>query len=94
MRMARKSYGKTRSGASISEELIEELALEAEQGYDVEATQARRVGRPPLGSGPADVESVRLDPELRSALARRAEPDHEATSSVIRKALREYLKAS
>lgn len=93
--MAKKrSYGKTKSGAPISEELVEKLASEAEAGYDVEETLRRRVGRPTIGSGPASVESVRLDPELRSALARRAEHDREATSSVIRKALREYLKTS
>jgi hypothetical protein len=31
---------------------------------------------------------------LRQALANRAEHDHETTSSVIRKALREYLKVA
>jgi Ribbon-helix-helix protein, copG family len=62
-------------------------------GYDVEETLRRRGGRPPLGSGPAGVESVRLDPELRRALSERAERDRESTSSVIRKALRNYLEA-
>ena len=90
--MAKKTYGKTKSGAPIDEALVEKLAGEAEVGYDVEETLRRRVGRPTIGSGPASVESVRLDPELRSALAQRAERDHEAASSVIRKALREYLK--
>ena len=42
----------------------------------------------------ASVESVRLDPELRRALAERAERDQESTSSIIRKALRSYLEAS
>jgi hypothetical protein len=46
---------------------------------------------PPIGSAAASVEPVRLDPELRGALLRRAERDHETTSSVIRKALRKYL---
>jgi predicted transcriptional regulator len=46
---------------------------------------------PPIGSAAATVESVRLDPDLRKALAERAERDHETTSSVIRKALRRYL---
>jgi hypothetical protein len=45
----------------------------------------------PLGSAAARVESVRLDPELQQALADRAAKDHETTSSVIRKALRQYL---
>ncbi len=90
----KKSYGKTKSGVPITEELIEKLATEAEKGYDLKETLRRRPGRPTIGSAPAAVESVRLDPELRQALAQRAQRDHEATSSVIRKALREYLKAS
>jgi hypothetical protein len=89
----KKSYGKTKSGIAITEELVEKLAAEAERGYDLEETMRRRPGRPTIGSGPASVESVRLDPELRQALAQRAQRDHEATSSVIRKALREPDKS-
>lgn len=90
----KKSYGKTAGGVSITGELIDRLAGEARAGYDVEETLRRRPGRPTIGSGPATVESVRLDPELREALTVRAKRDHEATSSVIRKALRQYLRAS
>ncbi len=86
-----KAYGKTASGAPITDELIEKLAAKAEAGFEVGEMLVRR-GRPPIGSGPATVESVRLDPELRQALADRARRDQEATSSVIRKALRLYLK--
>jgi hypothetical protein len=94
MNMARKkTYGKTASGVPITDELIEKLAMEAEAGYDVDEILRRRRGRPPIGSGPATVESVRLDPELRKSLAQRAERDQEATSSVIRKALHRYLEA-
>lgn len=89
----KKTYGKTASGVSITDELIERLAKEAEEGFDVDEILRRRRGRPAMGSGPAKVESVRLDPELRHALAQRAQHDHEATSSVIRKALRQYLGA-
>jgi hypothetical protein len=91
--MAKKSYGKTASGVEITEDLVEKLADKAEAGYDVEETLRRRGGRPPIGSGPASVESVRLDPELRQALAERARRDHETPSSVIRRALRKYLAA-
>ena len=90
--MAKKTHGKTKSGVPIDEELVAKLATEAETGYDVEETLRRRLGRPPIGSGPAVVESVRLDPELRQALSARADRDHEPTSSVIRKALRRYLQ--
>lgn len=89
--MAKKSYGKTRSGVGITDELVERLAAKAEAGYDVDEILRRRGGRPPLGSAAARVESVRLDPELQQALADRAAKDHETTSSVIRKALRRYL---
>jgi hypothetical protein len=88
----KKTYGKTKGGVPIDEELVAKLAAEAEAGYDVEETLRRRPGRPPIGSGPADVASVRLDPQLREALSARADRDREPTSSVIRKALRRYLE--
>lgn len=92
--MANKTHGKTASGTPITDKLINKLAAKAEAGYGVEQTLRRRGGRPPIGSAAASVESVRLEPELRQALAQRAERDHETTSTVIRKALREYLKVA
>ena len=89
--MAKTTYGKTKSGVEITDELVDRLAQRAESGYDVEEILRRRGGRPPLGSAAASVESVRLEPELREAVAKRAARDHETTSSVIRKALRHYL---
>lgn len=89
--MAEPKYGRTKSGKPITDELIEKRAAEAEKGYDVDEILERRRGRPPMGTAAATVESVRLDPELRRALAERAEQDHETTSAVIREALRRYL---
>ncbi len=94
MTMAKKTYGKTMSGAPITDELVAQLAQKAEGGYDVDATLRRRGGRPPIGSAAASVESVRLEPELRKALLQRAQHDQETTSSVIRKALRKYLNVA
>jgi hypothetical protein len=91
MTVAKKTHGKTASGVPITDDLVAELAEKAEAGYDVDEIVRRRGGRPPIGSAPASVESVRLDPELREALARRASRDRETPSSVIRKALRKYL---
>ena len=62
MTMAKKTHGKTASGVPITEELVAELAEKAEVGYDVDEMLGRRGGRPPIGSAPASVESVRLDP--------------------------------
>lgn len=67
------------------------MAEKAEAGYDVDEMLRRRGSRPPMGSAPASVESVRLEPELREALVERARHDRATTSSVIRTALREYL---
>ncbi len=77
-------------------EEIAALAAEAEAGYEVEQLRARRGkrGRPALGSAPAEVESVRLDPELRQELAERARHDGTTTSEVIREALRRFLRAA
>jgi hypothetical protein len=74
---------------------VEALSDEAQSGYDVEELISRRGkrGRPALGSAPATVESVRLDPELRDALVERATPDGMTPSEVIREALRNYLRA-
>ncbi len=67
-------HGHTQSGNAITDKDVEELAAEAEAGYDVDALIARRNkrGRPALGAAPASVESVRLDPELRGQLLARA----------------------
>jgi hypothetical protein len=84
-------YGETANGEPLTDELIEELAAEAEAGYDVEQMLHRRPGRPAMGASAAAVESVRLDPALQEALAERAAADHTTTSAVIREALRRYL---
>jgi hypothetical protein len=93
--MSKRTYGHTKSGASITDELVEKLADEAERGYDVDEIIARRGrrGRPRLGSEPSSVESVRLDPELKQRLIRRAEEDGVPVSEVIREALRQHLRA-
>jgi hypothetical protein len=83
----------TSGGIPITEEHIDQLAAEAEAGYDVE-TLRRRGGRRPMGSAAADVVPVRLDPELRTALARRAEAEHATTSEIIRQALRAWLNVA
>lgn len=54
----------------------------------------RRGGRPAMGSAPASVESVRLDPELSSALRGRAEEEGRTNSDLIRDALRRYIEGS
>lgn len=92
--MAKKALGRTRSGGPITEELLEQLATKAEDGFDVDEIIRRRGGRPAMGSSAASVESVRLDPELSEALRDRAEQEGRTNSELIRDALRRYLQAS
>ena len=77
-------------GIPVTDELVDRLVEEAERGYDV-PTLRRRGGRRPLGSAAATVVPVRLDPELKAALAARAESDDVTASEVIRQALRAWL---
>jgi ribbon-helix-helix CopG family protein len=89
-------HGHTKSGTPITDNDIEKLAAEAEAGYDVETLIARRNkrGRPTIGTAPASVESVRLDPELRRELIERAQSEGTTPSELIREALRRYLHAA
>jgi hypothetical protein len=83
----------TSGGIPVTDELVDRLAAEAEAGYDVPSLR-RRGGRRPIGSAPGDVVPVRLDPDLRAALAARAESDNTSASEVIRQALRAWLHAA
>ena len=85
----RRQY-KTRTGATVTDSDIERLADDADKGYAPDEIIARR-GRPPMGSGPAAVVPVRLDPELQAAAQERADADATPLSAVIRAALRRYL---
>jgi hypothetical protein len=89
--MARRATRRTASGKPITDKLVAGLGERAEAGFDTDEILRRRRGRPPMGVAAASVESVRLDPELREALADRARRDDETVSAVIRKALRTYL---
>lgn len=83
---------RTGSGRSLTEEELDRLAAEVEEtAYDVEELKTRRRGRPPMGSGPADVVPVRIDPELKAAIEARAQADHTSTSEIIREAIRRFL---
>lgn len=88
--MKKKTYGKTSGGVELTEELIEKLAKEAEEGIDLSRLRPRR-GRPPMGGAAAYVFQVRLEPELRDALLKRAELEGTTPSDVARNILRAEL---
>lgn len=82
----------TSSGRQLTDSDIETLATEVETAdYDIESLKKRRRGRPTIGSAPADVVPVRIDPQLRAAIEARAAADNTTTSEIIREALRRFL---
>jgi hypothetical protein len=89
----RESNGRSKAGVELTEDVLDRMADEAQQGLDV-AKLRRRPGRPAMGSAPAESVPVRLEPELRQALDQRAAADETTASEVVREALRRYLKVS
>ena len=82
----------TPAGRDLTDSDLDAIADEVDRKvYDVGRIKARRRGRPSIGSGPAEVVPVRLDPELRAAIEARAAADQVTTSEVIREALRRFL---
>lgn len=81
----------TSGGVVVTEDEIERLTAEASRGGVRTGPLAAQGGRAPMGSGPAEVVPVWLDPELRQALEARAETEATTASEVIRRALRDYL---
>ncbi len=94
--MKERTYGRTKSGKSIDDEMIEELADEAERGYEPGQLRRHRrgPGRPPLGDAAKSVESVRLEPTLRIETAERAAAEGVTVSEIIRRALRQYRRSA
>lgn len=87
--MRRSSRGMS-GGVELTDELIQRMAEEAEEGYDINRVRTRR-GRPRMGSRPAAPFQVRLEPELREALDRAAARQRTSPSEMARRALRSYL---
>ena len=85
----------TRTGRTLTDDELDALAEEVEVAdYDVEVLKGRRRGRRAMGSGPAEVVPVRIDPELKAAIEARAEADQTTTSEVIREAIRRFLNVA
>jgi metal-responsive CopG/Arc/MetJ family transcriptional regulator len=74
----------TRTGHELDASEIAELASTAEAGYEIGSLRRRKHTR-------AEVVPVRLPPELKASVERRAELESTSVSEVIRSALRSYL---
>src|SRR5581483_6768541 len=82
----------THSGTVITDALVDELADEAEAGYDLRRAERRQVGRPSLGAGTSPRLQFRVSPDLYAAAEQRARQEGRAVSDIAREALRAYLQ--
>jgi CRISPR-associated endonuclease/helicase Cas3 len=80
------------SGTVITDAIIDELADEADAGYDLRRAQRRQVGRPSLGAGTSPRLQFRVPPDLYAAAEQRARQEGRAVSDIAREALRAYLQ--
>ncbi|MGV0050807.1 EcoAI/FtnUII family type I restriction enzme subunit R [Mycobacterium colombiense] len=80
-----------KGGHVLTESDLEALADEAERGYDP-AKITRRPGRPKMGSAPAVVLPVRLDPDLHASVKRLAAVELTTVSDLVRHAVNLYLQ--
>ncbi len=85
---------RTSHGAPLTNEVLEQLADDAEAGYAPHQLRVRKgPGRPRLsdGEGPSRSLNVRIGDELRDRLSARAEREGTTTSDLVREALWRYL---
>ena len=83
---------RSKSGVPITDELAEQLADEAEAGYEL--TAAKRVGRKSLGGtgGTSPRVNFRMTAELQARAQARAEREGKTVSEIAREALEQYVK--
>ncbi len=83
---------KTEFGQVITEEIAEQMAKEAERGYDVSELRRQYIGRPSLSRrGISPRISFRASQELLAKAQRRADAEERSLSDLAREALERYL---
>jgi hypothetical protein len=84
----------TRGGTVVTDKLAEQLADEAEAGYDLGAGEVVHLGRgrPSLSGGRASPQvTFRLSGELRAKVEERARREGRSLSALAREAMERYL---
>jgi len=83
---------RSKSGVPITDELAEQLADEAEAGYQL--TAAKRVGRKSLGGarGTSPRVNFRMTAQLQARAQARAKREGKTVSEIARQALEQYVK--
>jgi hypothetical protein len=85
---------RTRKGALLTKKVLEELAAEAERGYDLSKAKREivRPGRPSLEKGVSPRISYRVGSKLYSKTKARAKSEGRTVSEIARDALERYIE--
>jgi len=88
----RPALGTLKDGTLLTEKIAEELADEAERGYDL--SRGRRVGRKSLagGTGHSPRINLRMTRELHERAQARARQEGKTLSQLAREALERYVR--
>ncbi len=87
-----RALGNLKDGKPLTEEIAQELADEAERGYDL--SRGRHVGRKSLsgGSGHSPRINLRMTQELHERAQARARREGKSLSQLAREALERYVR--
>lgn len=81
---------RTKSGIALTDRDIEELAREAESGYDLTKAKRRRVGRPSLSHGTSPRVQFRIEADVFEQAKNKAASESRSLSDVGRELFSEY----
>ena len=84
---------KTKSGKPLTKQRVDELAREAERGYELSKAKRERLprGRPSLDKGISPRISYRVAGRLYEQAKKKAESEGRTVSEVAREALERYV---
>lgn len=84
---------KTRAGTRLTRRRVQDLAAEAERGYDLSRAQREKVrgGRPSLGEGVSPQISYRVAGALYAKARAKARAQGCTVSQIARQALEEFI---
>lgn len=84
---------KTRAGTRLTHRRVQDLASEAERGYDLARARRERArgGRPSLGEGVSPQISYRVAGALYAKARAKAKAQGRTVSEIARQALEEYI---
>ncbi len=84
---------KSKKGMKLSKAAVDNLAAEAEAGYDLSKAKRQRVGpgRPSLAEGESPRISYRVAPALFDRTKKKAKAEGRTVSEVAREALQKYV---